>query len=62
MDKTVPCFCDKKRIDPDDADLVLNGVPICTRQCLYDAERALMNKRESLVANRKPKPRGWDVV
>lgn len=38
MDKTVPCFCNKKRIDPENSDYVLRGMPICSEECLRKAE------------------------
>lgn len=44
MDKVVPCFCGKNRIDPDDANIVLNDVPICNRDCLAKAEKSLSGK------------------
>lgn len=35
----VPCWCDKYCVDLKDATLVLNGVPVCNRECLKKAER-----------------------
>ena len=50
MDNFVRCYCGVKVIDPDEATLVLNGVPCCSRECLAKAEKEA----------RKPKPvRGW---
>lgn len=39
MENHVPCFCNKERVDPEDATLVLNGIPICNEQCLRKAEQ-----------------------
>ena len=39
METHVPCWCDKHRVDPEEATLVLNGVPVCDRECLKEAER-----------------------
>ena len=39
METHVACWCDKHRVDPEAAMLVLNGVPVCNRECLKDAER-----------------------
>lgn len=55
MDKHVPCFCGKKRLDPEEASLVLNGVPLCSQECLLRAEQALGRiQRKS-----KDNPKGW---
>lgn len=45
MDKQVPTWCAQHRMDPDDATLVLNGIPFCNtdecrrKECLRLAER-----------------------
>jgi hypothetical protein len=52
MDKTVPCFCTKKRLDPEEATLVLNGIPCCSQECLKRAEQAL----------KRSKQKGWDCT
>lgn len=57
MDNQVPTFCAQKRINPDDATLVLNGVPFCNdeeckkKKCLQQAERHV-----------RYNPRSWDVL
>lgn len=54
MDKHIPCFCGKERLNPEDATLVLNGIPCCNEDCLRKAERISREK--------KTRQRGWDVV
>ena len=50
MDNHVSCYCGLKRIILEEATLVLNGVPCCSRECLEKAEKEA----------KKPKPvRGW---
>ncbi len=53
----VPCHCGTKRTDLDEATLVLNGVPICNKECLAKAEKAARLPKDTI-----PKPRGWDCT
>lgn len=56
MDNQVPTYCAQKRMDPEDATLVLNGIPFCNdddckrRGCFALAEKIV----------RRGKPREGD--
>lgn len=46
MDNHIPCYCGSKRVNPDDANMVLNGIPVCDRACLAKAEKEALKGHE----------------